>query len=79
MSPALQGGFLTTGCCSVAQSCLTLGHPVDCSMPGFPVFAISWSLLKPMSIESVMPPDHLILSLPSPPALNLSQHLREVS
>ena len=29
---------------------------------------------KPMSIESVMPSDHLILSSPSPPALNLSQH-----
>ena len=24
-------------CCSVAQSCLTLCDPVDCSMPGFPV------------------------------------------
>ena len=29
---------------------------------------------KPMSIESVMPFHHLILSSPSPPALNLSQH-----
>ena len=29
---------------------------------------------KPMSIESVMPSNHLILSSPSPPALNLSQH-----
>ena len=28
-----------------------------------------------MSIESVMPSTHLILSSPSPPALNLSQHL----
>ena len=27
-----------------------------------------------MSIESVVPPNHLILSPPSPPALNLSQH-----
>ena len=27
-----------------------------------------------MSIESVMPSNHLILSFPSPPALNLSQH-----
>ena len=35
---------------------------------------ISWSLLKLMSIESVMPSNHLILSSPSPPALNLSQH-----
>ena len=33
----------------------------------------SWSLLKLMSIESVMPFNHLILS-PSPPAFNLSQH-----
>ena len=24
-------------CCSVAQSCLTLCDPMDCSMPGFPV------------------------------------------
>ena len=35
----------------------------------------SWSLPKPMSIESVMPSNHLILlSSPSPPAFNLSQH-----
>ena len=33
-----------------------------------------WSLLKFMSTESVMPSNHLILSPPSPPALNLSQH-----
>ena len=42
-------------------------------MPGF---TVSWSLLKLMSIESVMPsnqPSHP-LSSPSPPALNLSQH-----
>ena len=24
-------------CCAVAQSCLTLCDPMDCSMPGFPV------------------------------------------
>ena len=35
----------------------------------------SQSLLKLMSIESVMPSNHLILSSPSPPAFNLSQHL----
>ena len=35
-------------------------------------FTISWSLLKLMSIESVMPP--IILSSPSPPAFNLYQH-----
>ena len=53
--------------CSVAKSCPTLCHPVDCSMPGFPVlqsFTISQSLLKLMSIELVMPFNHLILCLP---------------
>ena len=34
----------------------------------------SWSLLKLMSIESVIPSNHLILSSPSPPTFNLSQH-----
>ena len=37
-------------------------------------FTISWSLLKLMSIESVMPSNHLILCHPSSLALNLSQH-----
>ena len=38
-------------------------------------FTISWSLLKLMSIESVMSSNHFILCCPpSPPALNLSQH-----
>ena len=35
---------------------------------------VSSSLLRLMSIESVMPSNHLILSSPSPPAFNLSQH-----
>ena len=33
---------------------------MDCSTPGFPV-TNSWSLLRLMSIESVMPSKHLIL------------------
>ena len=37
---------------------------MDCSTPGFPVFTIFWSLLKLMSIESVMPSNHLILCHP---------------
>ena len=41
-------------CCSVAQSCLTLCDPMDCKTQGFPAFSISQSLLKLMSIESVM-------------------------
>ena len=34
----------------------------------------SWSLLKLMSIESVMPSNHLSLSSLSPLSFNLSQH-----
>ena len=52
-------------CCSVAQLCPTLCSPMDCSSPGFSVFsAISQSLLKLMSVESVMLSNHLILCHP---------------
>ena len=47
--------------CSVAQSCQTLCDPMDCSTPGF---TISQSLLRLMSMESVMPSNHLILCRP---------------
>ena len=36
----------------------------DCSIPDFPVFTISQSFLKLMSIESVTPYNHLILCRP---------------
>ena len=49
---------------SVAQLCPTLCNLMDCSTPGFFVLHISWSLLKFMSIESVMPSNHLILCCP---------------
>ena len=39
---------------SVAQLCLTLCDPMDCSTPGFPVHHQLLSLLKLMSIESVI-------------------------
>ena len=48
---------------SITQSCPALCHPVDCSMSGFPGTS-SWSLLKLMSIEVVMPSSHLILCHP---------------
>ena len=51
-------------CCSVTKSCPTLFDPMNCSTPGFPVFDISWSLLKLMSIGSVMLSNHLILCCP---------------
>ena len=49
---------------SVAQSCPTLCDPMDHSTPGLPVHHHSWSLLKLISIESVMPSNHLILCRP---------------
>ena len=51
-----------------------LCDPMDCSMWGFPVNHKHWSLLRLMSIELVMPSSHLIVSILSPPAFNLSQH-----
>ena len=48
-------------CCPVTQSCPTLCDPMDCSIPGFPVLTISQSLLKLISIESVMLSKNLIL------------------
>ena len=97
--------ILVIHCCySVSKSCLTLGDPMNCSMPGFPVlyyllefaqthvhcvnFSLvaqlyptlcdpmdcacqaslsiinSQSLLRLMSIETVMPSKHLILCHP---------------
>ena len=49
---------------SVAQSCLTLCDPMDCSMPGFTIHHQLPELLKLMSIEVVMPANHLILCCP---------------
>ena len=62
-------------CCSVAQLCLPLCDPMDCSMPGFPVLH---HLLEPAQthvhwVGDAMQSSHPLLS-PSPPALNLSQH-----
>ena len=49
---------------SVIQSCLTLFDPMNHSMPGLPVHHQSQSSPKLMSIESVMPSNHLILCYP---------------
>ena len=62
---------------SVAQSCPTLCDPMNCSTPGLPVHRNSRSLLKLMSIESVMPSSHLIfcrpllLLPPTPPSMRV--------
>jgi len=60
---------------SVTQLCPTLCNPTDCSKPASLFITNYQSLLKFMFIKSVIPSNHLILSSPSPPAFNLSQHL----
>ena len=63
------------GCCSVAQSHLTLCDPMDCSISGFPVlhylpeFAQTHVCWVGNAIQSSHP-----LSPPFPLALSLSQH-----
>ena len=60
---------------SVTQSCLTLCNPMTTACQGPLSITNSWSLIKLMSIESVMPSNHLILSSSlSPPTVILSQH-----
>ena len=49
---------------SVAQSCLTLCDPMDCSTPGFLSITDSRSILKLTSTMLVMPSNHLILCRP---------------
>ena len=48
----------------VTQSCPTLCDPTQCSTPDFLSFTISQNLLKLMSSEPVMSPNHLILCCP---------------
>ena len=49
---------------SVTQSCPTLCNLMDCSMPGFLDYHQLPDLLKLMSMELVMPSNHLILCCP---------------
>ena len=48
-------------CCSVTKSCPTLCNPKTAARQAYLAFTVSRSLLKLMSIESVMPSSHLIL------------------
>ena len=87
MSPAWAGGFFTTEppgephiyvyicCCSVAQLCLTLCDPMDCSTPDFPVFhhLTEFAQTHIHSVSDAIQPSHT-LSSPSPPAFSLSQY-----
>ena len=60
---------------SVAQSCPTLCHPMDCSMPGLPVHhqILAFTQTHVHWVGDAIQPSHP-LSSPSPPSFNLSQH-----
>ena len=60
LSPSAPSIPFTLSCCSVPKSCLTLSAARQPSLP----FTISQNLLKLMSIESVIPSNHLILCRP---------------
>ena len=62
-------------CCSVAWSCLALCHPMDCTMPGFPVLhcLLEFAQTHVHWISDAIQTSHLLLP-PSSPALNLSKH-----
>ena len=60
---------------SVAQACLTLCDPMDCSTPGLPVHhqRPEFTQTPIHRVGVAIQPSHL-LSSPSPPAFSLSQH-----
>ena len=71
----VQSPWLINCCRSVHQSCPTLGDPMDCSTPGFPVLHHLFELAQTHAhwVSDAIQPSYPLLS-PSPPALNLSQH-----
>ena len=60
---------------SVAQLCLTLCDPMDCSTPGLPVHhqLPEFTQTHVHWVSDAIQPSHTLLS-PSPPTFNLSQH-----
>ena len=69
---------LHSGCqwvSSISQSCPILGNPMDCRMPGFPVYhqLVELTQTHTQRVSDVIQPSHLLLS-PSPPTVNLLQH-----
>ena len=71
--PNLEGRYPSAQFSSVAQSCPTLCHPMDCSTPPCPsptprVYSNSYHW-----VGNAIQPSHT-LSSPSPPVFNLSQH-----
>ena len=75
----------SSSCCSAPKLCPTLFHPMDCSVPGFPVFHHLPELVPVLHHLPEIAQTHVCwvgnaiqpsrpLSSPSLPAFNLSQH-----
>ena len=59
---------------SVAESCLTLCDPMNCSIPGLPVYQLpEFTQTHVHRVSDAIQPSHP-LSSPFPPAPNPSQH-----
>ena len=56
---------------SVAQSCLTLCDPMDCSMPGLPVYhqLIELTQTHVHQVDDAIQPSHPLSSLSLPPSI----------
>ena len=63
-------------CRSVAQSCLTLCDPMDCTTPNFPVlhYLPEFAQTHVHWVGDAIQPSHPLSSAPSPPVPNPSQH-----
>ena len=61
---------------SVAQLCPTLCNSMHSSIPGLPVYHQHWSLPELMSIELVMPSNHLIHCCPLLPLPSIFPNIR---
>ena len=63
-------------CRTVAQSCLSLCDPMDCSMPGFPIlpYLLEFAQTHVHQVGDAIQPSHPLSPSSSPPALNLSQY-----
>ena len=73
--PLIEGALCSVQFSSVAQLCLTLCNPMDCSTPGFLVHHQPPELTQTHVhwVSDAIQPSHPLLPL-FPPVLNLSQH-----
>ena len=75
MTTSISVRHLSVQVSSVAQSCLTLCDPMDCSMPGLPVHhqLPKFTQTHVLQVGDAIQPSHSLLS-PSPLTFNLSKH-----